>query len=452
MDYLLVQEIDQLLKQRLPNKSSLSGADYIPVYPDNTGSLQLNNSNTYRFRLPKMGNMFLARSKGQTGAYFTYNISGLVGNNASTFSGETFLPFSQMRILINGVEVHNNLYYNHTYAEWLKMKRRDWLLTDGQNLGLNYTYNNGFDDPPTCTNGTYTASFTTPIPDNYSVLNNKNFAVPLENLDILVEMTLNNYNNILSQATVNAGLDSASISNLVLYIPVVKVDPEVSDAINMRLMDADVDEEKMLLFPVEDIKVDRQSAGSLTGPATQSFVFTNVNASVRLLQAKLSSDPANGATSNAYQTLTGLNPNIQTYQFVADGKNILQNPTVSASLGPYDQCYAMSNDLKNAFNVINNEDDCSGAINKTVFNGINGGNFGTATYPAYNGSLNQSFDMVANLDTVSRDLVGGKKIINNLTLNLRYNGVANMTNVNLYLIQYSNRIIAVSKNKCKVLK
>ena len=86
--------------------------------------------------------------------------------------------------------------------------------------------------------------------------------------------------------------------------------------------------------------------------------------------------------------------------------------------------------------IINNEDDCSGAINKTVFNGINGGNFGTATYPAYNGSLNQSFDMVANLDTVSRDLVGGKKIINNLTLNLRYNGVANMNNVNLYLIQY----------------
>lgn len=452
MDYLLVQEIDQLLRQKLPNKSSISGADYIPVYPDNTGSLQLNNSNTYRFRLPKMGGSFLARSKGQTGAYFTYQITATKPDGtASTFSGETFLPFSQMRILINGVEVHNNLYYNHTYAEWLKMKRRDWLLTDGQNLGLNYTLTNGFDDPFTCTNGTYTASFTHPLPDNYSILNNKNFAIPLENLDILVEMTLNNYNNILSQATANANLGSATISNLVLYIPTVKVDPEVSDAINMRLMDADTDEEKMLLFPVEDIKVDRQSAGSLAAAGSQSFVFTGVNSSVRLLQAKLSMDPANAAaSSNAYQTMTGLNPNMQWYQFIADGKNILQNPTVSASLGPYDQCYAMSNDLKNAFNVINNDDDCSGAINKTVFNG--GGTFGSSTYPAYNGILNQSFDMVANLDTVSRDLVGGKKIINNLTLNLNYAGIAGMNNVNLYLIQYSNRIIAVSKNRCKVLK
>ena len=451
MDYLLVQEIDQLLKQRLPNKSSLSGADYIPVYPDNTGQQSLNSSNTYRFRLPKMGNMFLARSKGATGAYFTYNLSGYVNGVDNTFRGETWLPFQQMRILINGVEVHNNLYYNHTYAEWIKMKRRDWLLSDGGNLGINYTYNNGFDATTVCTNGTYSSQFYTPIPDNYSILNNKNFAVPLENLDILVEMTLNNYNNILCRGGAANALDNAIISNLVLYIPVVKVDPEVSDAINMRLMDADMDEEKMLLFPVEDVKTDKQSATNLTAPGTQSFVFTNVNASVRLLQAKLSTDPANAAgVATAYQTMTGINPNMQSYQFIADGKNVLQNPTVSAQLGPYDQCYALSNDLKNTFNVINNEDDCSGNISKSIFNGPN--YTGSGNYPAYNASLNQSFDMVANLDTVSRDLVGGKKIINNLTLNIRYSGLAGLANVGLYLIQYSNRIIAVSKNKCRVLK
>ena len=451
MDYLLVQEIDSVLKQRLPNKSSLSGADYIPVYPDNTGQQNLNLSNTYRFRLPKMGNMFLARSKGATGAYFTYNLSGFVGVNASTFRGETWLPFSQIRILVNGVEVHNNLFYNHTYAEWVKMKRRDWLLSDGGNLGINYTNANGYDATAVCTNGNYTSQFYNPLPDNYSILNNKNFAVPLENLDILVEMTLNNFNNILCQGAVNQALDNVIISNLVLYIPVVKVDPEVSDDINMRLMDADMDEEKMLLFPVEVIKTDRQSAPNLAGAGSQSFVFTNVNASVRLLQAKLSTDPSNsGAGANAYQTMTGINPNMLYYQFIADGKNVLQNPTVSAFLGPYDQCYALSNDFKDTFNVINNEDDCSGNITKSLFNGPNF--TGSALYPNYNGRLDQSFDMVANLDTVSRDLVGGKKIINNLTLNLRYNGIAGLANVNLYLIQYSNRIIAVSKNKCRVLK
>ena len=439
MDNLLVQSIDDLLRQKIPNKSSMSGADYIPVYPDNTQSLDLNNTNTYRIRLPKYPG-FLARSKGQTGPFFTYAIDGFNGAGASaTYKGEPWAFCQQMRILVNGVEVHNCLNgFNHVYAEWLKKKRAEWLLTDASNSGVNF--DGIFEPTTTCTNDSASAKFVVPLPDNYSILSNKNHAVPLEHLDILIEITLNNHQNFLGASADGANLGNAKIKNLVLYIPVVKVDPEVSDAINMRLMSADTNEEDMLLFPIEDIRVDRQTFNYDAGPGTKTYVFNSVNSMCRLLEAKFSQDPTD---AQGYKTMTGLNPGVQNYSYIVDGKRVIQNPVSTAS-GGFDLAYALHNDLVSAYNSINNDDNCMGVINKARFNGTNG-------YPNHNGVLESSFSLPCNLDTVSKDLVGGAKIINNLSLEVNYQGGA-VNNCNLYLIQHSNRVIAVSRSRCKVLK
>lgn len=467
MDNLLVQEIDEILKQKLPMKSSISGANFVMVPPDNTQSLPLNTSNVYRIRLPKYGGGYLARSKGQTGPFlvFTLNVPQST-NDDQQFICEPYALIKQMRILVNGVEVHNNLYFNHTYAEWLKKKNCQWLNSDGGQFafpGVTQTAG-AVTFAPQVASGTVSLNsktFVLPFPDNYSILNNKDHAIPLEDLDIYIELYLNNQDNFIggvagtgaTSVTVgnNFPANSCTVSNLLLYIPVVYVDPDVNRAIRAKLEMADNNEEEMMLIPVEDIKVDAQT-WDFTKAGTKTFVFHSVSSSCRLLEAILSSDPTG---VQGYKTMTTVNPAITQYQYRVDGKNVSQNPITAT---PYNMAYSMSQDLVSAYNQINNDSNDMSPLSITIFNtpDVASAN-ATYTFPVYDGALGGSFNMVANLDTVSKELVGGVKLIGNLQLDINYNGLsgaaaASAGQANCYLIQHSNRIIAFSRSKCRVLK
>lgn len=465
MDQILVQEIDEILKQKLPMKSSISGANWIMVPPDNTQSLPLNTSNVYRIRLPKFGGGYLARSKGQTGPFLVFTLGA-----PNTFRAEAYATFKQIRILLNGVEVHNNLYYNHTYAEWLKKKGAQWLNSDaGQFVfpGITQTAGAGeFSAMPA--NGAqvggaglYYQQFVLPFMDNYSILNNKDHAIPLENLDIYIELYLNNQDNFMnaSQAPGNTfAANTCTISNVLLYIPVVYVDPDVNRAIQAKLEAGDNNDEDMMLIPVEDIKVDAQT-WDFTSAGTKTFVFHSVSSSCRLLEAILSPDFATGnadAVSQAsYKTLCTVNPGIYQYQYRVDGKNVTQNPITTI---PYNLAYTLYQDFVSAYNQINNDVPDMSVIPYSLFLGPAPG--ATYSYPGragvLSGATGSTFSMTANLDTVSKELVGGVKLIGNLQLDIYYTGLvgaaAGAGQANCYLIQHSNRIIAFSKSKAKVLK
>lgn len=464
MDQILITEIDEILKTKLPYKSAVSGANWIMVPPDNTQSLPINSSNVYRIRLPKFGGGYLARSKGQTGPFLVFTISA--GEN---FIAEPYALIKQIRILCNGVEVHNNLYFNHTYAQWLKMKNAQWLNSDAGQFyfpGVTQTAANGtFAAMPT--SGATSFQFILPFPDNYSVLNNKNHALPLENVDWYIELYLNNANNMMGQAADGTASTNPTVSNLLMYIPVVYVDPDVDRAIQAKLEAGDNNDEEMMLLPIEDIKVDSQSS-DFTSPGTKTFVFHSVSSSARLLEAILSPDLGTGSTK-AYKTFSVVNPGIYQYQYVVDGRNVSQNPITCPSwnhTGQYDLAYTMYQDFVSAYNQINNDVPDQSFVSKKLFDSAQTA-LNPAIYvnPAYNAALSDTtggcFSMVANLDTVSKEeLIGGVKLIGNLQLNVYYDGINSTTvapaagvgQANCYLIQHTNRIVALSKSKCKVLK
>lgn len=473
MDQVLVQAIDELLMpNQIPNKSALSGADFVPVYPQDGAPVPLNGSSIVRFSLPKYYGKVLATSKGQTGAYFavTYNCN-------AAWIGEPWAWIREMRIFVNGVQLPANLYYNHTYSEWLKTKRIDWLRTDAENQGVNFSnyiedVNNvdytrlGFaplEQQPS------TKTFIIPLPDNYSILTNKDHVLPLGELSIEVHCVVNNHVNFIGKGSDGTNLTATpTLSDIRMYIPVVDVEPTVYDALAMRLKEADEDETKMLLYPIQNVSVEAQSVTFNPGAGSKNLVFNDVSSSVRLLMAKFSKDPGVG-TDNAYKTMTGLNCGITRYNFTIDGKKVQQNDVTTSNENAgagYDLAYSMYKDGMATYNLAVNSDNSMGAINKKVFDA---GQFpsddDTAAafnaYPEYNEHLSKSFTALANLDTVSRqDLIGGKQIIKNLTLNLLYdcpNAGANDTVsapgvVNAYLIAHSNAVIGLSSKKCKLLK
>lgn len=439
MDQILVQEVDDILRQRLPRKSSISGVHWVPVYPDNTGSLALSTASTYRFRLPRVGGGYLAVSKGQTGPFFSFSIAT---NAAAAFEGEVYGVFRQCRILVNGTEAHNNLYFNHTYAEWLKTKPSDWLRSDGGNFGMANSFS-GVMFPALASQNSGTV-YTLPYPDNYSVISNKNHALPLEYLDVVIEMTLNDFGNIMGLAASGASVTSATMSNLTLWIPVTYVDHEVDMAIKAKLEAADEDDKEMLLLYVQDVKADMQSY-DFSSAGTKAFVWNSTSSMCRLLEAKISIDAGAASTTN-YKTLTGLTGGVTSYQFKIDGKNVpYQNPvTTGVTATDVALAYPLYQDFVSAYNQINNNEPQMSTITKAQFLGS------AATNPAHGAALASSFAMVANLDTVSKDLVNGAKLINNLTLEVTCDG--NGAQSNVYLIQHSNRLIGISKNRCRVLK
>ena len=443
MDSIFVQEIDDLLKQKLPKKSSISGAQLIKVSPDNTSDLAISTASTYRFRLPRMGGAYLARSKGQTGPFFSFSIYSYDNANpavAEDYKGEIYSTFKSLRILVNGVEVHNNMYFNHTYADWMKMKPVDWLRSDAGNFGVTAAYGGA----PFGALATQTGSgtvFTLPLPDNYSMLNSKDHAIPLEYLDIIIEVGLNNANNFLGKSADGANLTNPKISGLSLWIPVVYVDHEIDQAIKAKLEMADEDESEMMLLPVQDIRVDAQSYSFATA-GTKTFIWNSVSSSCRLLEAKLSLDATD---TTAYKTTTGLTGNITSYQYKIDGKNANQNPvTTGVTATDVNLAYPLYEDFVSAYNQINNDVPQMSPITKAQFLGS------AATNPAHGAVLASGFAMVCNLDTVSKELVGGVKLLNNLSLEVTNNAGGAQSNV--YLIQHSNRVIALSKSKCKVIR
>ena len=441
MDNILVQEIDDVLKMKLPKKSSISGAEWVAVNPENTQSLPLSLSSTYRFRLPRRG--YLCRSKAQTGPFFSFGLT-TAGDNAHGADVEVYSAFRSFRILINGVEVHNNQYFNHFYPEWLKKKPLDWLRTDGQNFGLLSDAVSAF---PAMANATVATGanptyFTLPIPDNYSVFSKSN-ALPLEYLDIVVEMTLNEAGAISTEHTAGGGVVSLTMNDLKLYIPICFVDSEIDMAIKAKLEMANNNDEEMFLLPVNDVRVDSQSY-DFSNTGTKTFVWNSTSSMVRLLEAKISTDSYAGNIS--YKTATGLSCGVDRYIYRVDGRNVSQNDitTGSGGINQTNLAYPLYQDLSASYNVLNNDSITMSPVSRTVFNGVAG------AYPNVNTPLNSSFSMVANLDSVSKDLTGGVKLINNLTLEV-HNAVAGVP-ANVYLIQHSNRIIGLSSNRCKVLR
>ncbi|MBK9285063.1 MAG: hypothetical protein IPM51_12220, partial [Sphingobacteriaceae bacterium] len=422
MDQIFVQEIDDVLKMRLPKKSSISGAEWVPCYPENTGALPLATSSTYRFRLPRRG--YLCRTKGQTGPFFTTQFT-----TSANAEGEPWAFIRSMRILIHGIEVHFNQFYNHTYGEWLKMKSSDWLRSDGQQMGIVSAYGaSPFGALGAIASGTY---FNVPIPDNYSVLTSKNNALPLEYLDVVVEVTLNDHRNFLGASADGSNLASASVANLTLWLPICFVDPEVDNAIKAKLDMADENDAEMFLMPVSDIRVDSQTYDfSVAGQKT--FVFNSVSTMCRLLQAKISIDATN--TTN-YKTLTGLTGGVSQYQYKVDGKNVTQNAVTVASPAI---AYPLYQDFVSAYNQINNDNIQMCPLAQATFTGS------AATNPAHGAVLASNFSMVANLDSVSKELTGGQKLINNLTLELTNANTGAVSN--LYLIQHSNRVLGLARN------
>lgn len=445
MDQLFVQEIDDVLKMKLPKKSSISGAEWVPCYPENTGTLALNTATTYRIRFPRRSG-YLCRTRGQTGPFFSWQLSFTPNdNNGPLYAiGEPWAFIRQMRILINGVEIHNNQYYNHTYCQWLQKKPADWLRSDAKQMGVIAEYGGSpfaaanagsTDDNKRFANGSY---FNVPIPDNYSVLTSKNNALPLEYLDVVIEVTMNNHQNFLGKGADGTNLTTATIGNLVLWLPICFVDPDVDNAIKAKLDMADSDDAEMFLIPVNDIRTDAQTY-SFDAAATKTFVFNSVSSMCRLLEAKISLDATD---ASMYKTTTGLTGGVTQYQFKVDGKNVTQNPVTVASPAI---AYPLFQDLVSAYNQINNDNVQMCPLPRTYFTGD------ADTNPAYNEAFDSNFCMVANLDTVSKELTGGQKLINNLTLELTTAG-GGAANSNLYLIQHSNRVIGLSRNRCKVIR
>jgi len=461
MDSVLVSAIDELIKPSIPNKSSLSGPDYVPVYSQDGASAPLNGSTIVRFNLPRKHGKVLATSKGQTGAFFVYTI-----NANAPFIGEPWAVWREMRIFVNGTQLPANLYYHHSYSEWLKSKRGEWLNTDAENAGVNFDSISGFDTLPDSEGNSQT--YVVPLPDNYSILTNKDHVFPLGELNIEVHCMVNNHVNFLGKATDGTNLTAIpTISDVRLYIPCVDVEPMVYDALVQRLREADEDETKMLLYPLQSVTVDAQTTDfGTSGSGSKNLIFNDVSSSVRLLMAKFSQDPGVG-TSNAYKVSTGLSAGITRYNFTIDGKLVQQNDVTTRNdnrgLG-YDLAYAFYKDTNSTYNLAVNADNSMGVIRKDVYDA---GVYPTTedmaesfnAYPVFDSALEKSFLATANLDTVSReDLIGGRQIIRNLSINLIYDnptvGAKNSGpgSVNVYLIQHSNQIIGLSSKKCKLLK
>lgn len=447
MDQLFVQEIDDILKQKLPRKSSVSGAEWVAVNPENTQDLLFSTASVIRFRLPRRG--YLARSRGQTGPFFQF---GVYAGEAA--DAEIYSAFRQYRLLVNGVEVENNQYYNHYYPEWLKSKPINWLQTDAGNFGLTASY-------AAAPFGAFAAAnvsgitqatanyFTLPIPDNQGLLGSVNQALPLEYLDVVLEITLNNFANFMSKHGVNDKTSTASITGMQLMIPIVFVDPDVDDAIRAKLDMGDANEADMFLIPVQDVKVDAQSY-SFASTGTKTFVWNSVSSMCRLLLAKISLDAADGTS---YKTATGLTGGCSQYLYRVDGKNVTQSPIVlpyfgAANTNSANQAYPLYQDFVSALNQINNDTITMSPLTKSIVTSVLTADCGAN--PANGLALTSSFAMVANLDTVSKDLVGGQKLINNLTLDITNSAAGAQSNV--YLMQFSNKVIGISRNRAKVIR
>lgn len=475
MDQILSVEIDSLLKQRLPSKSVISGATLILANPENTQDLPLVMSNMYRVRLPKY-NGFLGKSKGGVGAFKVFTL-----RSATNFICESFAAFRQLRILLNGTETNNAFRYDHYYAEWLKKKPIQWFNYDGGELGMTPNYGPLVSQAVAGPDGLFYATFVVPFPDNYSILTNKNHAIgPLKDLDIVIEFYLNNSNQFMSASGADAAINDGVMSNFGLYLPIVQVDNDVSNAVSAKLEMGDSDDNEMMLIAVEDVSTSQQT-WDFGNPGTKTFIWNNVSSSVRFLEAKLSLEPTGG---QAYKVSTACNPFVYQFQYIVDGKNVgSQNPitvreivganvtggAVTSKINNYNLAYSLYQDLVSSYNQVTNDTQDMAPISKTVYIGVNNpaAAAGQANslvfqqYPARTGGLTTSFVMPCNLDTVSKDLVGGVKLINNLALQLWYDGnpdgtaggsVFQSCPLNCILIQHANRIIAFSKSKCKLIK
>jgi hypothetical protein len=446
MDNLLVQTIDEMLKEKLPTKSSMSSAEWVINYPQSTATLTANGSNMYRFTLPKYPNGYLCATKGGLTPYFQFTLNAfLPDGTASKFKVEPWAIFKQIKVYLNGVEISNVQYCSKYYGQWLKTKSSEWLRTDGANFGLPEGSALPWTTLPV--NPATPAKFTLPLPDNFSLFS-KNHALPLSSLEITMECTLNDYGRF--STGINAGEDNSvalgrlDVSNISLMLPICHVDPQVHEAVVAKLEAADMDESEMFLLPIENVRIDAQSH-NFVGTATKSFIWNTVSSSVRFLELVVSTD-INDSSAQIYKSTTSFNPGVQNYIYRVDGKNVTQS-NVTTNAGGYDQAYQHRNDLTSAYNYVNNEQSYNmGSINKTRFNDV------SVAPPAFNGALASSFSAVAILDTVSKDnVISGSKIINNLQTELQYNAVNALNNANVYLIQHSNAIVAFSKTKAKLL-
>ena len=455
MDNLLVQTIDEMLKEKLPTKSSMSSAEWTIAYPQSTQTLACNGSNIYRFSLPKYPNGYLCATKGGLNPFFQFTLSAFSAANVlSKFRAEPWAIFQQIKIFLNGVQITDVQYSNHVYAEWLKKKTAEWLSTDGNNFGMSETLTPFSGLPPSqaAADAASGVKYTLPLPDNFSIFS-KNHAIPLSAVDIVMEVTLNDFGRfvtgLVNDLTAPQALTSVEVSNLSLMLPICHVDPEVDRAIMSKLEAGDMDENEMFLLPIENIRVDSQSHNFPVGTSTKNFIWNTVSSSVRFLEAVISIDQNNSALAS-YKTTTKLNPGVKNYIYRIDGKNVTQT-NVTTNQGGYDQAYQLRNDLASAYNYVNNEQAYQmGSINKSRFNSL------ATTNPAVGDAggtpLASSFAAVAILDTVSRDnVIGGTKTINNLQLELQSESVGGLPNTNVYLIQHSNAVVAFSKTKCKLL-
>lgn len=471
VDTILVAEIDSLLKQKLPSKSVMSGAQLIWAPPENTQSLPLVMSNVYRIRIPKF-NGFLSRSKGGTGMFMVFTLSA-----DQEFICEAFAAIRSLRILLNGVEIHNNQRFDHSYAEWLKKKPIQWLNFDGSELGLSPYYEAL--EPQGKQNagaGQFYQNFIVPFPDNYSILTNKDHAFPLKDTDIYIEFYLNNANLFMGDASDGTNVTNPTISNFGVYLPISNVDPDVSNAVSAKLLMGDERDEDMMLIAVEDVSTSQQTY-DFGNPGSKTFIWNNVSSSVRFLEAKLSLEPTG---AQAYKVSTAANPLVYQFQYIVDGKNVgAQNPiTVPTNptnggvapkfgAGSFNLGYALYQDLVSSYNQTANDTQDMASFSKAVYLGnqtatatTQAGSIVYQQYPAFDKALSTNFIMPCNLDTVSRDLIGGVKLINNLSLQIWYDGNPDSTGTPVYqsaplnalLIQHSNRIIAFSHSKAKVLK
>jgi hypothetical protein len=446
MDNLLVQTIDEMLREKLPTKSSMSSAEWVINYPQSTQTLACNGSNVYRFTLPKYPNGYLCATKGGLTPFFQFTLTPYAADGITVSKSviEPWAVFRQIKIFLNGVQITDLQYSNHLYSEWLKKKTAEWLRTDGGNFGM--TQDEALPWTALPINDAAGVKYTLPLPDNFSLFS-KNHALPLNSLEITMECTLNEFGKFctgLDAGNALQALDKVELSNLSLMLPICHVDPEVDAAIMAKLEAGDMDESEMFLLPIENVRIDAQSY-NFQGAGTKSFIWNTVSSSVRFLELIVSTDEKNSATQ-AYKSTTTLNPGIQNYIYRVDGKNVTQS-NVTTAAGGYDQAYQYRNDLNSAYNYINNEQSYQmGSINKKIFNDE------TVSPPNFNAPLASSFSAVAILDTVSKDnVVSGSKIINNLQTELQYNAANAVPNANVYLIQHSNAIVAFSKTKAKLL-
>jgi hypothetical protein len=446
MDSLLVQTIDEMLKEKLPTKSSMSSAEWVIAHPQSTQTLAANGSNSFRFVLPRYPSGYLCSTKGGLTPYFQFTLSGFLADGTpSPFKVEPWGIFRQIKIFLNGVQITDLQYSHHLYAEWLKKKSSEWLRTDGANFGMPEDSALPWTTLPT---SPAVSKFTLPIPDNFSLFS-KNHALPLSSLEITMECTLNDFGRFCTgmdavPGTAPRALSRLDVSNISLMLPICHVDNQVDEAVVAKLEAGDMDESEMFLLPIENVRIDAQSH-NFVGSATKSFIWNTVSSSVRFLELIISTDINDSSVQN-YKSTTTFNSGIQNYIYRLDGKNVTQSNVTTAQSG-YDQAYQHRNDLTSAYNYVNNEQSYQmGSINKSRFNDL------SVAPPAWNAPLASSFSAVAILDTVSRDnVISGSKIINNLQTELQYNAVNPLNNANVYLIQHSNAIVAFSKTKAKLL-